>query len=148
MPFKDYNKKKLYSKEQRKKWKNSHREQYRNYQRAHRMSCFERFLSYNLSKIRSSKKHECSLDLEYLMGLLNIQNSRCKITNVLMDHCHNSIRSVSIDRINSEIGYVRGNIQLVCSFINLGKNKFSNNEVISLINDFRFLEEFNDGSGI
>ena len=37
--------------------------------------------------------------------------------------------SASIDRMNSNVGYVIGNIQLVCSIINIMKNNLSDSEL-------------------
>lgn len=43
-------------------------------------------------------------------------------TKLLMLYEPNNLRSVSIDRIDNSKGYIRGNIQLVCRFINFAKN--------------------------
>lgn len=65
------------------------------------------------------------------------QNGKCAITNVMMEHKPNKLTSISIDRINSSKGYVSGNIQLVCQFINLGKHDKSNIDVLNFINNLR-----------
>jgi hypothetical protein len=73
------------------------------------------------------------IDFDFLMQLWNTQNGRCRLTGISMTHRHKDIRSVSIDRIDSTQGYTRDNVQLVCKFINLGKNSATNDEVIALL---------------
>lgn len=57
------------------------------------------------------------------------------ITKIPMEHKPNTLKTVSVDRINSDKGYVPNNIQLVCKFVNLGKSIYSNEEVISLLRE-------------
>ena len=40
--------------------------------------------------------------------------------------------NASIDRIDSEIGYVAGNIQLVCRCVNVAKHDLTMNEFVML----------------
>ena len=40
--------------------------------------------------------------------------------------------NASVDRINSEIGYVAGNVQLVCRCVNVAKHDLTMNEFIML----------------
>ena len=49
-----------------------------------------------------------------------------------MTYSHGSnATNISIDRIDSNLGYVKGNIQLVCYVVNIMKNNFSMNEFIA-----------------
>ena len=50
-----------------------------------------------------------------------------------MTHTRNSLFDVSIDRIDSSKGHVRGNIQLVCKFINLGKGTHTNEDTLLML---------------
>lgn len=102
-------------------------------------SSVERFLSSRLASLgRNSridhfgnprKTHEVTITLDYLMKLWENQGGRCKITGKNMEH-KSSLFAVSIDRIESDYGYVPGNIQLVCMAINLAKNRYSNADMI------------------
>ena len=41
----------------------------------------------------------------------------------------NPPRKASLDRINSSKGYVKGNVEFVCSSINLAKNSFTREQM-------------------
>jgi len=48
----------------------------------------------------------------------------------------------SLDRIDSSIGYIEGNVEFVCLFINLSKNSFSRQEFTTTINKVIANERF------
>ncbi len=77
--------------------------------------------------------HEVTITLPYLLKLWEDQGGRCKITGKKMEH-KASLFAVSIDRIESDHGYVPGNVQLVCMAINLAKNRYSNADIIHFWN--------------
>lgn len=61
------------------------------------------------------------IDRDYLLSIWNNQDGKCALSGVQMTHIIRSGRvptNVSVDRIVPELGYVRGNIQLVCAAIN------------------------------
>ena len=39
----------------------------------------------------------------------------------------------SLDRIDPNKGYIKGNVEFVCLFINLGKTNFSKEQVVSFL---------------
>jgi hypothetical protein len=67
--------------------------------------------------------------LEFLLDLYNKQNGKCALSGLQMSNKLGDLYSISIDRINSKIGYDMSNVQLTCQFINLGKNKHTNEDV-------------------
>jgi len=93
----------------------------------------------NDAKQRSVKKSiQFEITLEYITQLYNQQNGLCALTGVKMTH--NAINdrqeddphilnptNISIDRIDSNSGYVKGNLQLVCAIVN--RIKFEMNDV-------------------
>lgn len=83
-------------------------------------------------------KRQFDLDRDYLRKMWESQDGRCAITNVPMVHKFGRLNSVSIDRIDSSLGHVKSNIQLVCLGINRLKHEHSNEEVC------QFLERIND----
>lgn len=85
---------------------------------------------------KSGPKRNFDIDLDYVIGILEKQECRCAILDIDMDHKNDSIRSASIDRIDSAKGHVRGNIQIVCQCINRMKNTNSNMEVGVILNDY------------
>ena len=51
---------------------------------------------------------------------------------------HN-LRPISLDRIDSDLGYTIDNVQLVCKWINLAKNTASNEQILAVLREFKEL---------
>lgn len=76
---------------------------------------------------------ESCVTFEYLMQLWEKQVGKCAVTGLPMTWVTGGRSSdrqynVSVDRIDSEQGYVDGNVQLVCKAINLMKHDFTGAE--------------------
>lgn len=90
------------------------------------------YLTVLCSKARSARKGTdviFEIDSEHLIELWENQNGRCAISNVHMTH-HSDGRgrkdfNASIDRIVPELGYVHGNVQLVCDRVNTMRHTLS-----------------------
>lgn len=67
--------------------------------------------------------HRPHLDAEFLAQMFSEQNGRCAVTGVPMTTLRGGrhYTNVSIDRIDSNRGYERSNVQLVCLVVNLMK---------------------------
>jgi hypothetical protein len=66
-------------------------------------------------------RDECGLfeiDLEYILIILKKQQNRCVYSNKELSFSYNDRDVISIDRIDSNQGYVQGNIQLLSSYVN------------------------------
>lgn len=70
---------------------------------------------------------------EELYKLAENQDYKCALTGLDMEHKWGYLRSASIDRVDSNKGYVLGNIQLVCKGINLLKGCHSNKETLEFL---------------
>lgn len=86
------------------------------------------------AKVRAKKKNLfINLTLNYLKELWNTQNGRCALTNFPMTcNLYNGKRNpynISIDRINPDKGYEIGNVQLVCSSVNMMKGELTIKEL-------------------
>jgi hypothetical protein len=81
------------------------------------------------------------IDFEYLMELYRTQNGKCALSGLEMTHKWNSPYSISCDRIDSSCGYIRGNVQLVCKWVNLGKHKFTNDDIKAVFDDYYSLRK-------
>jgi len=84
------------------------------------------------------------IDFEYLNKMYKSQDGKCAITGLAMVHKWNSPYSISCDRIDSSCGYIRGNVQLVCKWVNLGKHNFTNDDmknVLDMYYDLRKSQE-------
>ena len=92
---------------------------------------------------RSIKKHGCDIDVKYLKKIWDSQNGICPYTNIKMilpesTTKYDKIRSLkkaSLDRIDSSKGYIEGNVEFVCSAINLGKNNFPKKDMILFVKE-------------
>jgi len=83
----------------------------------------ERFLG---ARDRASRRGiDCDITVDHLKELWVKQDGLCAISGLPMSHiifCGRVPTNVSVDRINSRMGYVVGNIQLVCMAINQMKS--------------------------
>jgi len=94
--------------------------------------------SLNPSKrdVKDVVRREFDLDGPYLLELWEKQGGVCALTGIRMTHQFGDMRAVSIDRIDSSKGHVRGNIQLICQCVNLMKNEHSNDEVVGFLDEY------------
>ena len=87
-----------------------------------------KFLLRRVKDRYSAKGKEYDIDLPYLKEIWENQNSKCKVTGVnliLEDGVTNPNYSASLDRIDSDIGYMKGNVQFISVTANHAKNKYS-----------------------
>ena len=82
-----------------------------------------------ISKYRAKDKNkEHSINDTDIMIIYNKQNGKCAITGTPLTFIvgQNKVpTNMSLDRINSEIGYTVDNTQIVCYIVNIMKNKMS-----------------------
>jgi transcription initiation factor TFIIIB Brf1 subunit/transcription initiation factor TFIIB len=74
---------------------------------------------------RLAMLNDIHIDLDYLIDLYHKQDGKCAITGIEMCHIFGNPRTISIDRIDSNQGYIEGNVHLVCQWVNLAKSKYS-----------------------
>jgi hypothetical protein len=79
----------------------------------------------------SQRNKEFSIEKEYVISLFEKQNGLCAISGEKLTFDKDNVSSnISIDRINSNLGYVEGNVQLVCAHVNIMKWNKSTEELI------------------
>lgn len=80
----------------------------------------------------SAKSRNISFNLtpKYMFELLQKQEYKCMLTKE--DISFDSDEKPSLDRINSSLGYIKGNVQWVRKRINFMKNELTNEEFINL----------------
>jgi hypothetical protein len=85
---------------------------------------------------------EYDLTEEYVLELLKQQNGICAATGLaLKPSAQRTVQdkdpfTISIDRIDSNKGYIIGNVQLVCSIYNGAKNSFTFEQVAIMCKNF------------
>lgn len=102
--------------------------------------CGELSLNYynKIKQTASRRKIEFTVTIEYLWDLFITQNKKCKYTKVELqmpktsDSLKHGGKTASLDRINSNNGYVIGNVQWVHKDINMMKQKYNNDYFIQL----------------
>lgn len=71
---------------------------------------------------RRSQDFEWEIEYEDLLSIWDAQKGKCALSNLNMTHHRRGGKKLpfnaSIDRINHNEGYVRGNVQLVCNQVN------------------------------
>lgn len=111
--------------------------------RQNELSPFKPYLSkwrYSIIK----HKDEIDIDAACLKSLWEQQNGICPYTGlkmILPKNSNDKVRSLkkaSLDRINSSRGYTRGNVEFVCSGVNLAKNSFSKEDMKKFISEIAF----------
>lgn len=89
-------------------------------------------------KTSKSRFKECTITLNDLEEQWNKQKGICPYSGIkLILNTHskitkNKIYSASLDRIDSNVGYIKGNIQYVSQCINLMKNTMSHEETLNV----------------
>lgn len=96
------------------------------------------------SRMQASAKlrgWEFDLSLEYLWNLYESQNRRCAYTGIEINmpifvrqlRGENNEDIASLDRMDSSVGYIRGNVQWVCKRVNYMKHTMSDDYFLSWI---------------
>lgn len=99
----------------------------------HKWSGYKDLTGTLLSHIKQGAKRrgiEFSVSKQYLYDLYYKQNGRCALTGKEM-----SWDEASLDRIDSNKGYIEGNVQWVLKQVNLMKHKLTTDEFIKICKD-------------
>ncbi|MBD3350017.1 MAG: hypothetical protein GF364_00845 [Candidatus Lokiarchaeota archaeon] len=78
------------------------------------------------------KHGTCDITCEYVATMLKNQDYKCKLSGVQLTHTK-SLNSMSIDRIDNNLGHIKNNVQLICRGLNIAKNKHTNNNIIQFL---------------
>ena len=92
------------------------------------------------AKNRSIRKNLAfDIDDEFINNLLIKQNNKCKYSNVTLelktgsDDLTFNPNTLSIDRIDSKLGYIKSNVVLVTAIVNTMKNGLSEDDFLKTI---------------
>jgi hypothetical protein len=93
------------------------------------------FISGILNHAAKRKQHlGFDIDIIYLLNLYSQQRGHCAISGIEMTYSAGKGRvhtNVSLDRIDSSRGYLRGNVQLVCDYVNRMKSDLEQRDFVS-----------------
>jgi hypothetical protein len=104
------------------------------------------FLKTTLRKTKSDAKNrrnlEFKIDLKYLLDLFEKQQGQCALSGWKLEFVsggdfrgNKNPRACSIDRIDNNIGYIPGNVQLTCCLPNFLKSDMNITEFRQLCKD-------------
>lgn len=99
------------------------------------------FLSQNLRRAHKRENpYEITVDLDYLFEIGENQNWKCALSGDDLEFerggdwlDNTNPKSCTIDRIDSDLGYIPGNIQLLSWRINRLKRDYSQDELLSIV---------------
>lgn len=97
-----------------------------------------------LTKKGNYRNLKYDLDIKFIKELLILQNYKCAISGIdLTFNIGNGkqIYNLSIDRIDCNEGYIKNNVQLVCSHINIMRGNLDVSKLIELCNK---ITEYNE----
>ena len=81
------------------------------------------------------RHHDYNIDLQDLLDQWEIQSGVCVYSGVKLVHPNedgNNINTASLDRINSSMGYIEGNVQWVHKMVNMSKQQYTQEEFINM----------------
>ena len=85
----------------------------------------------NMRRKAEIRNLDFDVSIEYLWNLFIKQGRRCKLSNIDLLFSNKSLtHTASLDRIDSTLGYIEGNVQWVHKRINIMKNTFNQKEFI------------------
>ena len=103
---------------------------------------YEKFLARRITQTkyeaRVRRDIEFNIDLYHLVYLYKAQDGKCALTGWKMEFTNGYANSrtnpyvCTLDRINPDVGYIEGNVQLSCWLPNKIKNTLRNDEFINL----------------
>jgi hypothetical protein len=75
---------------------------------------------------------EWNVDYEYLADLLISQDNKCALTGWEISAMNVNSNTASLDRVDSSIGYVEGNLHWVHKMVNMCKQSYALNDFIDM----------------
>ena len=100
-----------------------------------RYICGSEYTDYQRSA--KKRKHLFDITISDIEQILEIQEHKCKLSGIEIyfnkyENCGTTRGNASIDRIDSNIGYVSGNIQLLDKHVNMAKQRLSQDEFLDM----------------
>jgi hypothetical protein len=108
------------------------------------------YLHYRLTNSKARAKVNgipFEIDIEHLKNLWEKQNGICYYTGkqMILGPSKKKWSCVSIDRVNSDLGYTKENTVLCRGIVNLMKNELSISEFLEIIDEIRLMHPLSSG---
>lgn len=90
----------------------------------------------NFAKIKRQAKTRnipFNVSYQYLKNLFSLQQGKCVYTNIELTFYKGNKGNASLDRIDSNIGYVIDNVQWLDKRVNIAKNNLSEKDFFQMI---------------
>lgn len=100
--------------------------------RNRKFGTIERMLYNRVKDTKQRKKWENNLTPSYLLEIYHKQKGNCFYSGIKMITDRSDLYALSIDRIDSMKGYIKGNIVLCCNIINQMKSNLSVDEFLKI----------------
>lgn len=110
------------------------------YQQKYRRDRWATYLLKSAGESSKRRSHpEPDIDLEWVYTQLDLQQGKCYWTGITLELTNGSkdLRQVSLDRIDSSIGYTPGNVVLACLGVNLMRSTASLADTHSFLSAIR-----------
>lgn len=122
--------------------KSCEQERKRTYRRTHIIEDLDMQLRWLIWGCKSRVKHSkrgykkygtVEITIDYLKQIYSLQKGLCAISGIPMTYKLGGGRqplNISVDRIDNNKGYIPGNIQLVCSHVNMMRGNLSSEDLL------------------
>lgn len=127
------------------KYRKEHKDQTKLYQDNYNRASPRRALHIALSRALRRKPSVNAVTIEDLMRMYAAQDGRCLLSGIKLTWGTGEVtgrtrraklNSISLDRIDSSMGYERGNVRIICHGLNTMKGPWSDAEMLDLANAF------------
>ena len=88
---------------------------------------------------KSGPPRDFEVSLDYVVSLVELQGGRCAMTGLPLLREFGHPNTASIDRKDGSFGYVEGNVQLVCQWVNFAKRDWSVEQFSAVLEELREL---------
>jgi hypothetical protein len=81
--------------------------------------------------------HNVNISVDYLMQIWYNQEGKCSLSGITMTWAerkgHNTATSISLDRIDPAMGYIEGNVRLLCHAVNAFRGEMTDMETLNML---------------
>jgi len=141
------------AREANRRWREANKEHRANYRKLWRLANPEKVRQYSRDKrIRAetdidvfvdiiyrgivdrsrARNHEMNVDRDYLKMMIGRSKMQCALSKLPLTFKKDHPYVVSVDRKNSNKGYMKGNIQIVASCVNTAKNALTKKQFVTM----------------